>query len=144
MADSEITYLAELTPYSWRDVFILVRQSHYKSRKMYKLEVAIHIYTGLAMIHSIKGEVVRQLCSMLLHPYPLVSCTCSTEAGTHGYSSVSQVRHSAADSLFQIAPLTDLRRLRLSDPPKDLRTGVQTIRRKLEVDNKSPPFHGVM
>lgn len=59
--------------FSWTSILDLVQRSHYKSGNLHKLVAAVKIYTGLAMNDFVRREVLAKLCSMLCHPFPLVS-----------------------------------------------------------------------
>lgn len=57
---------------SWRNLFVLVQKSHYKSGNIHKLEAAVKLYTGLAGASVVRDQVISKLCSMLLHSFPSV------------------------------------------------------------------------
>ena len=50
----------------------LTQKALYKSRNLQKLEVAVRILAHLVMFKSIRENVLRKMCKMLLHPYPMV------------------------------------------------------------------------
>lgn len=60
---------------SWSELFALAQRSQYKSTNIHKLEAAVKLYTGLAQMPAVQRKVTSKLCSMLLHPYPIVCYT---------------------------------------------------------------------
>ncbi|MCJ1465433.1 hypothetical protein MMC07_004051 [Pseudocyphellaria aurata] len=97
----------------WRNLFVLVQQSHYKSGNIHKLEAAVKVYTGLARTNILRANVIGRLCGMLLHSFP-------------------SIRKAAAVGLFIITDLQKLRSINWSDSTKTLKTHVQDIRQHLE------------
>jgi tubulin-specific chaperone D len=69
-----------LTRNSWRDLYRLVQNAHYKTGNIRKLEAAVRVYGGLVEVYP---EALDKLTNMLLHPIPTL-------------------RNKAADTLFTV------------------------------------------
>lgn len=58
--------------FAWKRLFTNVRNAHFKSGNVQKIEAAVKIYAGIMAVPGVKTEVQEKLCSMLLHPYPKI------------------------------------------------------------------------
>jgi hypothetical protein len=56
-----------LTFDSWRDLYSLVQNAHYKTGNIRKLEASVRVYGGLVEVYP---EALDKLTKMLLHPIP--------------------------------------------------------------------------
>lgn len=56
----------------FRRVFVLVQKAHFKTANIARLEAAIRVYAALSRIDSLRGDILKKLTSMLLHPFPRV------------------------------------------------------------------------
>lgn len=131
---------------SWRNLFVVVQKSHYKSGNVQKLEAAVKLYTGLAGANVVRDTVINKLCSMLLHSFPSVRCawlrlliTCEV----FYLPCVVQIRNAAAVGLFIVTDLQELRRTNWSSSTKTLKRVVQDIRQRLGA-NTQPSWVGSM
>jgi hypothetical protein len=52
---------------SWRELYRLVQNAHYKTGNTRKLEAAVRVYGGLVEVYP---EAMDKLTKMLLHPIP--------------------------------------------------------------------------
>lgn len=52
---------------SWRDLYRLVQNAHYKTGNIRKLEASVRVYGGLVEVYP---EALDKLTKMLLHPIP--------------------------------------------------------------------------
>ena len=66
--------------FKWADLYSLIQKAHYKTGNVRKLEAAIKLYSGLAVVYP---SALDKLLSLLLHPFP-------------------KVRNQAADSIFAV------------------------------------------
>jgi hypothetical protein len=62
---------------SWETLFFLVQKAHFKSNNVRKLEAAVKIYGGLALVWEgkeldVTKSPLGKLVSMLVHPFPRV------------------------------------------------------------------------
>jgi hypothetical protein len=65
--------VAESPDFKWRSLLSTVQSSHFKSNDIPRLLAAVHVYTGLVAIPSIRPQVLTKLVNMLrTNPYPLV------------------------------------------------------------------------
>ena len=56
----------------FRRVFVLVQKAHFKTANIARLEAAIRVYAALSKIDNLRGDILKKLTSMLLHPFPRV------------------------------------------------------------------------
>lgn len=56
----------------FRRVFVLVQKAHFKTANIARLEAAIRVYAALSRIDNLRGDILKKLTSMLLHPFPRV------------------------------------------------------------------------
>jgi hypothetical protein len=58
----------------WMSLLSIVQKAHYKSSSIPKIMACLDIYRALAAIEAIRSLVLTKVVSMLLHPFPNVSC----------------------------------------------------------------------
>lgn len=68
---------------SFRRLFVLVQKAHFKSSNISRLEAAIKAYSSLSRFEPLRGEVLKKLTSMLLHPFPRVCLYTSFPPPSH-------------------------------------------------------------
>lgn len=61
-----------LTVVSWRDLYRLVQNAHYKTGNIRKLDASVRVYGGLIEVYP---EALDKLTKMLLHPIPTLRNT---------------------------------------------------------------------
>ncbi|PGH00269.1 hypothetical protein GX51_05872 [Blastomyces parvus] len=94
---------------NYRKLFALVQKFHFKSANMARNEAAIKIYALLWRMGAIKGDAMKKLTGMLLHPYP-------------------KVRSIAADCLYMESHVEEMKGEDWSSPPKQLKAKVDNLR----------------
>ncbi|OJJ50938.1 hypothetical protein ASPZODRAFT_155944 [Penicilliopsis zonata CBS 506.65] len=72
LIDSYVDEVPEDWKISFRKLFVLVQKAHFKSSNMPRLEAAVRMYAPLSRMGSLRGDVLKKLTSMLLHPFPRV------------------------------------------------------------------------
>lgn len=65
-------------------------RAHFKSSNIHRLEAAIRVYASLARLDQLRGDVLKKMIGMLLHPFPTVcmsaihSSTCASDRRATG------------------------------------------------------------
>jgi tubulin-specific chaperone D len=95
----------------FRTLLSLIQKSHFKSNNIPKLHTVLNIYRGLAEIPTIRPDVVKKVASMLLHPFP-------------------SIRVAAAETLFLIANIQELKPLDWSQSTKVLKEHVDRMKQE--------------
>lgn len=73
LLDMQIPQRIAETKFKWRALLSTVQKAHYKSNDIPRILAAVHVYSGLADVISIRDEVMKKLISMLKsNPYPKV------------------------------------------------------------------------
>ncbi|KAL4887473.1 tubulin folding cofactor D C terminal-domain-containing protein [Aspergillus karnatakaensis] len=73
--DGYITSAPGLRDPSLRKLFVLVQKAHLKSTNIVRLETAIRAYAPLSRLEQVRGDVLKKLTGLLLHPFPRVRAT---------------------------------------------------------------------
>lgn len=63
-----------LTVRSFRALLSYTQKAHFKSTHMQKLHLALDMYRGLGVVAATRADTLSKVTSMLLHPFPKVSC----------------------------------------------------------------------
>ncbi|KAJ6005877.1 Tubulin-specific chaperone D C-terminal [Penicillium sp. IBT 35674x] len=93
----------------FRKVFLLVQRAHFRSANIARMEGAVKVYSALSEIENLRGDVLKKLTAMLLHPFP-------------------RVRSSAAEYLFTLTDSETLKYEDWSASPKELKEKVDILR----------------
>ena len=56
----------------FRKVFVLVQKAHFRSSNIARMEAAVKVYTAMSRLEPLRGDVLKKLTGMLLHPFPRV------------------------------------------------------------------------
>lgn len=56
----------------FRKLFLLVQKAHFRSANIARMEGAVKVYAALSGIGNLRGDVLKKLTAMLLHPFPRV------------------------------------------------------------------------
>ncbi|KAJ5802960.1 Tubulin-specific chaperone D C-terminal [Penicillium pulvis] len=96
----------------FRKVFLLVQKAHFRSANIARMEGAVKVYAALSGTGNLRGEVLKKLTAMLLHPFP-------------------RVRSSAAEYLFTLTESETLKYEDWSAAPKELKEKVDILRGNL-------------
>ncbi|OJD19110.1 hypothetical protein AJ78_00896 [Emergomyces pasteurianus Ep9510] len=94
---------------NYQKLFVSVQKFHFKSANMSRMEAAIKIYALLWRMDVIKGDAMKKLTGMLLHPYP-------------------KIRTTAADCLYMETRVEKMKDEDWSSPPKQLKAKVDNLR----------------
>ncbi|EGE83692.2 beta-tubulin cofactor d [Blastomyces dermatitidis ATCC 18188] len=94
---------------NYHKLFVLVQKFHFKSANMARIEAAIKIYSLLWRMGVIKGDAMKKLTGMLLHPYP-------------------KIRTIAADCLYMESHVEEMKGEDWSSPPEQLKAKVDNLR----------------
>ena len=97
------------TAFDFRPLFTLVRKAHFKSSNLQKLHLALDVYRSLADVEAMRKDVLEKVASMLLHPFP-------------------KIRVAAAETLFVVTDIEELKRQNWTASPKALKEAVETVR----------------
>lgn len=57
----------------FRQVFILVQKSHFRSSNISRIEAAVKVYAALSRLGPLRADSLKKLTGLLLHPFPRVS-----------------------------------------------------------------------
>ncbi|KAJ5654029.1 hypothetical protein N7490_001032 [Penicillium lividum] len=93
----------------FRKVFVLTQKAHFRSANIARLEGAVKVYAALSELESLRGDVLKKLTVMLLHPFP-------------------RVRSSAAEYLYIMTSCEDIKYEDWSAPPKELKEKVDSLK----------------
>ncbi|KAJ5546291.1 Tubulin-specific chaperone D C-terminal [Penicillium frequentans] len=96
----------------FRKVFLLVQKAHFRSANIARMEGAVKVYAALSGIGNLRGEVLKKLTAMLLHPFP-------------------RVRSSAAEYLFILTDSENVKYEDWSASPKELKEKVDILKGNL-------------
>ena len=128
---------------SWHSFLGPVQRCHYRSTSIPKLTMAVRIYSCLARHGEVHDEAICKLCQLLLHPFPSVSDAVNLapipERAHSEFMLIGscQVRNAAADGLFLVKKVDEMRMVNWAQAPKDLRVVVEDIRRRLGLNESS-------
>ncbi|KAL3472084.1 tubulin folding cofactor D C terminal-domain-containing protein [Aspergillus californicus] len=109
LIDSYVTSTPSFWDPSLKTVFIQVQKAHFKSSNIARLEAAIRTYAPLSRLEQVRGEVLKKLTGMLLHPFP-------------------RVRATTAEYLFMECGLDIVKLEDWARPPKELKGKVEEVR----------------
>ncbi|KAJ5690264.1 hypothetical protein N7462_004656 [Penicillium macrosclerotiorum] len=93
----------------FKAVFKLVQKAHFRSSNIPRLEAAVKVYAALSKLESVREDTLKKLTSLLLHSFP-------------------RVRATAADYLFVITDLDDIKYEDWSAQPKQLKEKMEELR----------------
>ncbi|PGH36963.1 hypothetical protein GX50_00198 [[Emmonsia] crescens] len=99
---------------NYHKLFVSVQKFHFKSANMSRIEAAIKIYALLWRMDVIRGDAMKKLTGMLLHPYP-------------------KIRTVAADCLYMETQVEEMKGEDWTSPPKQLKAKVDNLRLVLSV-----------
>ncbi|KAL5341566.1 tubulin folding cofactor D C terminal-domain-containing protein [Aspergillus crustosus] len=94
---------------SLRQFFVLVQKAHFRSSSIARYEAAIRAYAPLARLEQIRGDVLKKLTGLLLHPFP-------------------RVRTTTAEHLFMETGLDMVKVENWTRSPKELKVRVEEVR----------------
>ncbi|EDN06035.1 conserved hypothetical protein [Histoplasma mississippiense (nom. inval.)] len=94
---------------NYQNLFVAVQKFHFKSANMARIEAAIKVYALLWRMNVVRGDVMKKLTGMLLHPYP-------------------KIRTIAADCLYMESHIEEMKGEDWSSPPKQLKAKVDNLR----------------
>lgn len=60
--------------FNFRALLSYTQKAHFKSTHMQKLHLALDMYRGLGVVAATRADTLSKVTSMLLHPFPKVSC----------------------------------------------------------------------
>ncbi|QSS55334.1 beta-tubulin cofactor d [Histoplasma capsulatum var. duboisii H88] len=94
---------------NYHNLFVAVQKFHFKSANMARIEAAIKVYALLWRLNVVRGDVMKKLTGMLLHPYP-------------------KIRTIAADCLYMESHIEEMKSEDWASPPKQLKAKVDNLR----------------
>ncbi|KAJ5587341.1 uncharacterized protein N7459_003106 [Penicillium hispanicum] len=93
----------------FRKLFFLVQKAHFRSSNIARLEAAIKVYGALSRLDPLRGDILKKLTGMLLHPFP-------------------RVRTGVADYLFTVTDSEAVKYEDWSAQPRELKGKVEGLR----------------
>ncbi|KAJ5408904.1 hypothetical protein N7509_002787 [Penicillium cosmopolitanum] len=96
----------------FRQVFILVQKSHFRSSNISRIEAAVKVYAALSRLGPLRADSLKKLTGLLLHPFP-------------------RVRSTAAEYIFILTDSETVRYENWSEQPKQLKEKVEGLRAEL-------------
>ena len=96
---------------------------------MQKLHLALDVYRGLGVIVVTRADTLAKVMSMLLHPFPKVHIR--NEMFLTIALIITQIRITAAETLWFLVHLDGLKRHDWSLPSKSLKPAVDSIKASL-------------
>ncbi|KAL2040021.1 hypothetical protein N7G274_007424 [Stereocaulon virgatum] len=104
--------------FGWTRLFEIIQRAQSKSTNIHKIEAAVKIYAGMALVPKVRSIAMKKLCQFLTHKFP-------------------KIRNVVADALFIVTQDEELLAVNWSKLQKEQALVIARFKERLEAEGKS-------